>query len=296
MVAGAAVGVLDDFAAGESAVAHGAAHDEAAGSVDEDVAVLLVEEAGGLEHGTDDLALHGLDDVGLGSAFSVLRGHDDVVDAHGAAVLVLEGHLRLAVRAEEVDDAFLAHFGEAHGELMGPENGSGHERGCLVAGVAEHHALVAGALILGLFAVHALGDVGGLMVDGGNDGAGAPVEAHLGIVVADVADGAAHDGRQISVSLRGDFAADEGHAGGHERFAGDVRVGVLLEQGVEDGVGNLVGDFVGVAFGDGLRGKKVGAFGLHDAFPPWIRCKVFRAQPSAEGRNARPKNYYIRLY
>ena len=293
VMAGAAVGVLDNLASGEAAVAHGAAHDKTSGGIDEDVAVLFIEEAGGFEHGADDLALHGLDDVGLGRALGMLGGHDHVVDAHGAAVLILEGDLGLAVGTEEINDAFFAHFGETHGELMGPVDGSRHQRGGLVAGVAEHHALVAGTLILGLLAVDALGDVRGLMIDGGDDSAGAPVKAHFGIVVTDIADGAADYGRQISVPLGGDFAANERHARGHERFTGHMRVGILLKKSVEDGVGNLVGDFIGMTFGDGLRGKIIGAFGLHDAFPPWIRAEVcLPAGAPAGGHAALEKSLY----
>ena len=97
----AAVGVVDDLTAGEAAVAHGAADDEATGGVDEDLAVLLVEVAGRFEDRTDDFLLHGLDDVFLRSLGGMLGGNDHVVDAHGLAVHVFEGHLRLAVGAEE---------------------------------------------------------------------------------------------------------------------------------------------------------------------------------------------------
>ena len=64
--------------------------------------------------------------------------------------------------------------------LWASEIGRGHQLGVLVAGVAEHHALVAGAA-----GVHAHGDVAGLLVDAGDHGAGVGVEAVERVVVAD---------------------------------------------------------------------------------------------------------------
>ena len=90
---------------------------------------------------------------------------------HRLAVLVLERHLRLAVGAQVRHLAGLADLGQALGQAVGGPDRQRHQVGRLVAGVAEHHPLVAGALgvervlaglptahLLG--AVHALGDVG----------------------------------------------------------------------------------------------------------------------------------------
>ena len=54
---------------------------------------------------------------------------------------------------------------------MGEGDREGHVLGGLVAGVAEHHALVAGTLVLFFLAFDALVDVAGLLVDGGDDAA-----------------------------------------------------------------------------------------------------------------------------
>ena len=135
--------------------------------------------------------------------------------------------------------------GQLAAELVGQRDGRGHQLGGLVGGVAEHHALVAGAA-----GVHALGDVAGLLVDGGDDGAGVGVEAVEGVVVADGGDDAAHQALEIDVGLGGDFAGDDHQAGGGQGFGGDAAVGVLLQAGVQNGVGDLVGNLVGMAFGD----------------------------------------------
>ena len=57
------------------------------------------------------------------------------------------------------------------------------------------------------------------------------------------------------------FAARANLAGYHDErvlnqnFAGNPGIGVLGQQGIQHGIGNLVRDFVGMAFGDGLGGK-----------------------------------------
>ncbi len=111
-----------------------------------------------------------------------------------------------------------AHGGEALAHALGQvDGGHGHEGARLVAGVAEHHALVARAdALVGVARgqavgrlpalVHALRDVGALLVDGVHHAAGVAVEAVLGAVVADAAHHLAHDGRHVHVRLRADLA------------------------------------------------------------------------------------------
>ena len=106
------------------------------------------------------------------------------------------------------------------------------------------------------------------MVDGGNNGARLPVKAHFGAVVADFLDGFADDLRQIGIALGADFTGDDGHAGRHEGFASHTGVGILFNQCIEDGIGNLVGNLIGMTFGHGLGRKEISAFfGLHGIAP-----------------------------
>ncbi len=142
-------------------------------------------------------------------------------------------------------------MGQLAAKLVGERDGSGHQFGGFVRGIAEHHALVAGAA-----GVHALGDVAGLLVDGGDHGAGVGVEAVEGVVVADRGHHAAHQALEVDVGLGGDFAGNDDQAGCGEGFGGDAAIGVLLQAGVENGVRDLVGNLVRMAFGDGLRGKQ----------------------------------------
>ena len=124
-------------------------------------------------------------------------------------------------------------------------------------------ALVPGALLVALGFVDALGDVGRLLVDAGQDAAGFVVEAVMGAGVADLADRVADDLLEIGVALRGDLAGDEHHAGRGYRLAGDAALGVLGQQGVEDGVRDLVADFVGVSIGDRFRREEMFAVLTH---------------------------------
>jgi hypothetical protein len=72
--------------------------------------------------------------------------------------------------------------------LCARRDGRRHQLQSLIARIPKHHSLVAGAA-----GVYAHGDVAGLFVDGGDDGAGVAVEAVEGVVVADGLDGAADD-------------------------------------------------------------------------------------------------------
>ena len=69
------------------------------------------------------------------------------------------------------------------------------------AGIAEHHALVAGSLVLPATAFHTPVDVRALLVQGGENPAGGGVEPVFGFVVADTVDDAADGGGNIDIGM-----------------------------------------------------------------------------------------------
>ena len=98
----------------------------------------------------------------------VLCAHHDGVDALGHVVVaVFHGDLTLGVGAQIGHLlAFLAYVGESGHDEVGQVERNGHVVFGLVASVAEHHALVAGTLVVFLLTAHAAVDVGALLVDG----------------------------------------------------------------------------------------------------------------------------------
>ena len=194
----------------------------------------------------------------------MLGGEHDGVNAHGlAALIILDRHLRLAVGAEIINKTLLAHIGELLRHLVGKRDRQRHQLGRLGAGVAEHHTLVARAVVelaraaLLVFegVVHAHRNVARLLVDVRDDAAGVAVETVLRAVIADVADHAARDFGNVNVAVRGDLAHDVDKAGGDRRLAGYAAAGVFFKDRVEHRVGDLVADLVGMPLGDGFRGK-----------------------------------------
>ena len=186
---------------------------------------------------------------------------------HRHAVFVLERHLRLAVGAQVRHLAGLAHGGEALGQAVGGPDRQRHQVGRLVAGVAEHHPLVAGALGVErvLAGLRRRGSprtwstpwamFGRLLVDRDDHAARAAVEAVQGVVVADRLDRLAGELRDVDVGRGGDLTGDDAQPGGEQRLAGHPAVGILGEDRVEHRVADLVGHLVGVAFGHALGGK-----------------------------------------
>ena len=207
------------------------------------------------------------------------RGDHDGVDAHRAVVaVVLDGDLGLAVGTQVGQRAVLADLGQPLGEPVRERDRQRHQLGGVVAGVAEHQALVAGALPVDrvdgagaalVAGVDALGDVGGLAADRDLHAAGGAVEALLRGVVADLEDPVADDLRDVDVAGGGDLAGDDHQAGGEQRLDGDPAVRVLLEQRVEDGVADLVGDLVRVTLGHRLRGEQTSSHSCYSSLRDW---------------------------
>ena len=88
-----------------------------------------------------------------------------------------------------------------------------------VVGVAEHHALVASPLFVGVLTVNAAVDVGALLVDGTEDAAAFGFKFILGLGVTDAFDGVANDFLKIDGGRGFNFSRHNHLTGGHEGFA-----------------------------------------------------------------------------
>ena len=185
----------------------------------------------------------------------MLGRDDDRVDALRPAILsVLHRNLALSVGPQPGQRAVLAPVGQGTGEVVRVADRGRHQLLRLVAGEAEHHALIAGAVgrVVVKGAVDAHGDVAGLFVDRGQDGAGIAVEARAGVVVADAADRLASDPGDVHVAVGRDLAHDQHHAGRSGALTGHAGHGILREDCVEHAVGDLVTDLVGMPLGHGF--------------------------------------------
>ena len=121
-----------------------------------------------------------------------------------------------------------------------------------VGRVAEHHALIAGSA-----RVDTHGDIAGLLVDAGDHCAGIGVEPVEGIVITDGGDHTAHQRLEIDVSLGGNFAGDNNQAGCGQSLTGHTAVNVFFQAGIENRVGNLIGDLIRMPFRYRFRGKQI---------------------------------------
>ena len=92
-------------------------------------------------------------------------------------------------------------------------------------------------------------------MDGREHPAGVAVEAVVAAGVADAVDYAASHLLHVHIGLGAHFARHDHQTGGAEGLACHFREGVATQELVEDGVGNLVGNFIGVPFGHRFRCK-----------------------------------------
>src|SRR2546421_2268821 len=79
------------------------------------------------------------------------------------------------------------------------------------------------------------------------------------MVVAGLLNGLANDVTHLDVGVSRDLTDDKGQASGDGGLTGDPTQRVPGHDGVEDRVRNLIGDLVGMAFGNRLRGKEMRA-------------------------------------
>ena len=202
---------------------------------------------------------------GFQLGIEMLGRDDDLRHFHRLAVLVAHGDLRLGVGTEL---RLLPGFARIRHQLengVAVLDGGRHEAIGLAAGIAEHDALIAGAFILVVLGIDALGDVGRLLVQQDFDVGVLPVKAFL--LITDVANGKA---RRVDQDLLADlvgparFAGDDHAVGGGKRFTGDAQIfrrpaifGSQAEEGVHHLIGNAVADLVRMALRHGFAGKQI---------------------------------------
>ena len=264
----AAVGVDDDLAAGQTGVAVRASDHELAGRVD-------VKDDLGVEQGGDpwfddgpdsrkknledilfDLVVHRLVDSILsepgngllvahpaefgGDEFVVLGGNHYGVDPHRVVGLVIfDGELGFGVRPQ-VRHQLRVVVADAGENLEGDVGEIERQRKIVLgvaAGIAEHHSLVAGPLLVRVLPDHTAVDVVALLVDCRKHSAGRAVEHVFALVVADAVDDTAYRLLDVHIGILGaHFAADYHQSGGAESLTGHLGLFILTEELVEDGV------------------------------------------------------------
>ena len=261
--AATAVGIHDNLASGQPRVAVGTADDELPRRVDQQFVVAFEQRgiaciAGGdaRKEDTADVVAY----LFLRGFWVMLCGDDDGVNAHGFALLVvLDSNLALGIGTEI--GHLLALFTDARkGEDEGVRKveGEGHVVLGLVGCISEHHALVARSLLAGVLRalpVHAAGDVGTLLVEGGEDAATLRFELVCRLGVTDVRNGLPRNALHVHIVAACNLARHDDLPRGDKRFARHVGVRVLCKEVVEDGVTDLVRHFVGVSFRHRFAGK-----------------------------------------
>ena len=274
MRACAAIGVDDDLAAGQAAIAVRTTDLELAGRIDVPLGFLgdqTVRE-NRFRIRADEISKALLRIRRVAQLLRVLVADNDGDNFDRLAVLVAQRDLALRIRLKLRAFARVTHFSKALQNVVRVLQRRRHQLRRFLTSVTEHDALIAGALVLRAFRIDALGDVRGLAVQIAGVLRLLPVEAFLR--VADVLHRGAHLRLQASDDFLGesligglviarltgaDFAGQDDAVGRHHRLARDPRLGVGGQEGVNDSVGDAVGDFVWVPFGHAFAGKDVRA-------------------------------------
>ena len=251
----ATVGVNNDLTAGETGVTLRTTNDEETRGLN--VVDGVVIKVLGRNDLLDDLLLDLLSELLGGDILRMLGRDNNSVDTLGddSAVImaVLNGDLSLGVGAEPGERAIATSGRHGSIQLVGEEKGEGEELGSLVGGIAEHDTLVTSTeLLKSLLVVKTLSDIGRLLLNGDEQVAGLVVETLGGVIVTDVLDSLTDNLLVVELGLGGNLTEDHDHTGLGGSLASDLGEGVLSQAGIEDSIGDLISDLVGVTLTDGL--------------------------------------------
>ena len=180
----------------------------------------------------------------------MLGADDDGVDAlRDALVAVLDSHLTLGIRTQVSHYlTLLADISEGAHDEVGQVERDGHVVLRLVGGIAEHHTLIAGTLLILVTVIDTAVDVGTLLVDGAEDTTGIPVELILRLGITNALDGVTGNGLQVDIHIAAHLTHDDYLSSGDKRFDGATRLLVVCQELVQYGVRDLIGHLIGMAF------------------------------------------------
>ena len=267
VTADTAVGIDDNLASCQTGIAVRAADDKTSRRIDKYLGVRVNHRC--VHNRIDDILADILVNLFLRDLLVVLGGDDNRLETDRLIVLiVLDGNLRLAVCAEIRKRTVLAHLGQPAGQLVCEIDGIRHVFRRLVGGIAEHHALIAGAdrldlrighLVLSRLKglVHAHRDIRRLLIQRDKDRAGVRIEAFAGIVIADLPDRIADNLLIIYNSLGRDLAGHQDKTCAGSSLACHTAHGILCHAGIQNRIGYSIADFVGMSFCHRLRRENV---------------------------------------
>ncbi len=182
--------------------------------------------------------------------FVVLGGNDYGIYVYGMAlVIIFYCDLALCIGAQIGHaTAFLADGRKCLHDVLCQVQRQRHVVVCLVCGITEHHALVACTLFLFRFTRYATIDVGTLFMHGVQYTAAFGIETIFRLGIAYSANGFASHQRNVDVGIRTHLAGNDDLTRCHHRFACNVRLVVISQQLVKNGIADLVCHLVGMAF------------------------------------------------
>ena len=105
--------------------------------------------------------------------------------------------------------------------------------------------------------INSLFNVARLLGHFANHSAGVGVKNAIAIHISDVTNRGAHAFLKVKLRVAGNFSGNHDEVPFGECFARDAAQRVLLETRVENVIADCIADFIGMAFGDGLRRKNV---------------------------------------
>jgi len=199
------VGIDDNLATGQPAIALRPADHEAPGRVHQIIDLALDQFLG--QHGLDDLFYRRFADLFQRHFWRVLGGQHHGVDSVRLAIHIFDGDLRLRIGAQPGQSAIVAQLRLAFDHAVRQIDRERHQGRCFIAGVAKHQSLIARALIQKIIrcSIHTLCDIRALLVVSDQHRATSVVDAVVGVVVADTLDGIARHLDVIHIRGRGDL-------------------------------------------------------------------------------------------
>merc|ERR1719277_1257834 len=178
---------------------------------------------------------------------------------------ILDGDLSLAIWSQPPKQSALAHVCQLLPQARGHGMCQWHAILRLIASIAKHNTLVTSTYIEVILAhMHPACNVRALLVDAYHDLASLVAQAlaiNTGEIIhvrikTDLRHNSTDHLLVVDLSLCGDLASDHDHVVLRRSLASDFAFGVICQTGIQDSIGDLIAELVGVALVHRLGGEQ----------------------------------------
>ena len=251
------VGIDDNLTTRKTTVSHRTTDDESSCRIDQ--IFRRISDEWFWKYWLDDGLYHSTLKCLVADIWSMLCRYDDGIDRDGYTINIAKCHLRFCIGTKPRKFTTFSDFCLFLHDTMRIIDWSGHEGIGLTTCISEHEPLISSSLIEidPLPLIDTLGNIRRLLIIADHNSESISIIAEIRRVISYIRDRLSSNTDIIDIRGSRDLSRKNAKSSIHQSLGCNSGFWILFEDGIEDGIWYLIGNFIGMTFWDRLRSEKI---------------------------------------